>query len=501
MRKKRILICEDENQQYDSLLRTLSASYDVRRSTDYRSVVEDLEKLKPVQLLILDLGFPEGQYVGQECLPEVVKRFPNVKIIVRSDILTRLESENRDYSLALAREFMTYPQVVGFLSTADAAAKVMFEVDKALGTSKWLTDGELWLLHVSDLQFGGNGLPERAEGLTAKIFEAIESFLAEELESHEPRERKFPYIGFVTGDVTERARPSEFEEATRFVECLSAGLAERRADMAGAVGRANVIIVPGNHDINWDISRARNLWIDGSRVAYRSDRGDLQSELEFLWRYSWLPFAEMHSGVGDEEWEWAWQPGYRVINLKYELNILIVAVNSSRWGVDHLSQSPVVPREVWLDINRQLNKIDGDRMAARLLLVHHTLAESESVGDRLALDSSEGEMEPLVSLLSRTCNFAAVFTGHLHKMSAREIDTGSSRRKLIHIGAGTTRSGDLRQFKNPEFNLVRLMDLAPESNKFQSLVVYAFHWDGARFIKYPTFDDGMKWWKAFDLKY
>lgn len=499
MRKKRILVCDDDEHQYDILSRTLSASYDVRRSTDYRSVVEDLEKLKPVQLLILDLGFPQGQYVGQECLPDVVKRFPNVKIIVRSDILTLIEKQGE--SLNLARDLVAYPQVVGFISTADSAAKVMFEVDKALGTPKWLTDGELWILHVSDLQFGGSGLKEKAEGLIAKIFEAIESFLTTDLEPNEPGERKFPFIGFVTGDVTERARPSEFEEAAKFVEYLSAGLAEHRPDMAGAVGKANVIIVPGNHDINWDISRARNLWTDGSGIAYRSDRGELRGELEFLWQYSWLPFAEMRSGVGDEEREWAWQPGYRVINLKHELNILIVAVNSSRWGIDHLSQSPVVPREVWLDINRQLNKIDGDRTAARLLLVHHTLAESESVGDRLALDPSEGEMEPLVSLLSRTCNFAAAFTGHLHKMSARDIDTGSSRRKLIHIGAGTTRSGDLRQFKNPEFNLVRLMDLAPESNKFQRLVVYAFHWDGARFIKYPTFDDGMQWWKVFDLMY
>jgi len=499
MRKKRILICEDNNEQYDKLSMTLSADYDVRRSTDYRSVVEDMEKLKPVQLLILDLGFPQGQYVGQHCLPEVVKRFPNVKIIVRSDILTL--RDRTDESLEIAKKMMGYPQVVAFLSTADLAPKVMFEVDKALGTPKWLRDGELWILHVSDLQFGGKGLPEGAEGLAVKIFEAIESFLVTDTEPNEPAGRKFPFIGFVTGDVTERARPSEFEEASKFVEYLSDGLAERRADMAGAMGKANIVVVPGNHDVNWDISRARNLWDNENGVAYQNGEENLRGELDYLWRYSWLPFAEMRDGRSDEDRDWAWQPGYRVINLKHELNLVMVGVNSSRWGVNHLTRSPRVPAEVWRNINRQLEKIDAGRTAVRLLLVHHTLADGESPENRLILDQSETETDSLIELLSRTCDFAVAFTGHIHKLSAREIDTSSSRRKLIHIGAGTIRSDDRKQYRNPEFNLVRLMDLAPESNKFRHLVVYAFHWDGMRFGKYSAFDDGMQWWKVIDLMY
>jgi CheY-like chemotaxis protein len=500
---KRVLICDDDQLQFEILENTLKDRYDIRRSTDYRSVVADLEKLAPVHLLILDLGFPEGQYVGQECLPEVLRRYPSLKVIVRSDILTR--HDRREQSLNIARDLVAFPQVVGFLSSADLAPRIEFEVDKALGTPRWLRSGEVWILHVSDLQFGGRGLPDKPYPLANKITQTIESFVQDTEANETLGERKLPFLAAVTGDITERARPFEFEDAGVFMSHLSAFMLDRRPDMAGVMGKTNVLVVPGNHDVSWDILRGQNLAFDeGSAtktLQYRDGKSGVQSELGFLHRVAWLPFVEANTLLAPEDREWAWDPGYRIVNLKNELGIVIALVNSSRWGITHIEQWPYVPQETWIDIGQLMSKADSNGTAARILMIHHTLTESVSVENRLALRPQMDDSSELIDALSRVCRFSVVFTGHIHRLSARELDTTSSQAKLIHIGAGTARSADRPEYRNPQFNLVKLGDLSPETNKFGSLTIYPFQWDGARFSKQAAFEYGMSWWKRFDLRY
>lgn len=505
MTNKRILVCDDDALQYELIENLFQARYDVFRSTDYREVLNDLRRFGPVHLLLLDLGFPRGEYVGQTCLPEVVKKFPALKVIVRSDILTRLD--RREESLTIARELLVYPQVVGFLSTNDLMARIEFEIDKALGTPRWLRDGEAWILHLSDLQFGGDGLPETPRTLATKIEQTLQSFVRTPDESL-PSPARLPFICLMTGDLTERARPDEFSKAYECASELSSFMLEQRHDMAGLT-KANVLTVPGNHDVSWDILRAQNLHrnmapvpaVTNEPLVYRHGRDHVDSDLGFLLRHSWLPYEEMDLMFPHDDPGWAWDPGFRVVNLKSELGIVFGLLNSSRWGVDHLEQVPMVPEETWISLGRALDTVDPDSTALRLLLVHHTLTEGESVANRLCLSPTGADSGRVVDVITRGCNFAAVFTGHVHELFARAIDTGSDQKKLIHVGAGTVRSADTQRYVGPQFNLIRIGGRSPDSDKFGSLTVYPFHWDRTRFAKQTAFGYGMTWWRELELKY
>ena len=176
MRRKRILICEDDHVQYGILKEILcAAGYDVFRSEHWQQAVDDLKKYRPIHLLILDLGFKKDIFEGHKCVPDVAQAFPDVKIIVRSRLeteLKRTQEANRVYA-----ELHRCPNVRDYLNPSQDAGVVRSVVDRTLQTCSWLHDGELWLLHVSDMQLGGAGIPGEPEAFVDHIANATNRFV------------------------------------------------------------------------------------------------------------------------------------------------------------------------------------------------------------------------------------------------------------------------------------------------------------------------------------
>jgi 3',5'-cyclic AMP phosphodiesterase CpdA len=71
------------------------------------------------------------------------------------------------------------------------------------------------LLHISDVHFGPPHLPRVAEGVLAQI------------------EAERPDVVVLSGDLTQRAKPEQFEQARRFVDRIP----------------VPTLVVPGNHDV------------------------------------------------------------------------------------------------------------------------------------------------------------------------------------------------------------------------------------------------------------
>jgi hypothetical protein len=107
---------------------------------------------------------------------------------------------------------------------------------------------ELTVLHLSDLHFGsGHGFG--AEGLTAadRSRDTLAARLRDDLDKLADTRGLWPDLVVVTGDLTQRALPAEFEQAGTFL----AGLLE-----AVGLPRHRLAMVPGNHDINRDAALA-----------------------------------------------------------------------------------------------------------------------------------------------------------------------------------------------------------------------------------------------------
>ncbi len=498
MSKKRILVCDDNQDQYNTLEAILGKKYEVRHCAHYRNLERDIPLNSPIQLLIFDLHYrgEAEEYGGYAILPSLIEKYPALKIVVYSRILT--EYQQRDKAITIARELLRYKQVVAFLSSADAPAKVEFEVGRALGGPEWLRDDELNMLHLSDLQFGGEGLPGDAKTLALRVGEALESYAGSDRFRGEERERHFPGLVLITGDLTQHGRPAEFKEAASFVSELSRIVGDQATEMVGLLDNQNVILIPGNHDVNWDILRARSLFKGADGIEYRKEL-NADNALDFLWQQSWLPYCDASNkllgGIGD----WVWEPGYRIVDRQKEIGVIFVCVNSSRWGVTHLSQKGSVAPSTWLKIQEHLRTLDSKRNAIRILLIHHSLGNNVEQANRLLLTEAENEPDQLVDLLSKSCGFSVVMTGHIHDLAAHPITTANLKRKLFHVGAGTARSSDTKPYRNPQFIVVRICEVDPDTSKFKKLDVYPFQWDGKRFCAYAAFGDGQKTWERFEL--
>lgn len=119
------------------------------------------------------------------------------------------------------------------------------------------------LLHVSDLHFGRPFVPEQIE--------AIEQIL---------HARRFDVVA-ISGDLSQRARAGEFQRAQVF-------LRDARRHSA-------VIVVPGNHDVQW--WRAP-LGIGGREKIYEAYRQYIEPDLEPVLRVPGITFVGLNTSHG-----------------------------------------------------------------------------------------------------------------------------------------------------------------------------------------------------------
>lgn len=142
-----------------------------------------------------------------------------------------------------------------------------------LGDSRPPVERERWdrharILHLSDLHFGRQAIdppPVQARRLIAALerFDRIPDFVA------------------VTGDLSWSGHRSELRDAETFLEYLVQWLRDRRG-WDDLEARRRVLIVPGNHEASWLLSRG----VHGAGGAAASEE-----DLEHWVRYSLGPFA------------------------------------------------------------------------------------------------------------------------------------------------------------------------------------------------------------------
>lgn len=120
---------------------------------------------------------------------------------------------------------------------------------------------EATVLHLSDLQFGrhhrfsGRCLPDPEEARTSERYGddacsmSLLTKLSEDLRVLDQKEGLRCNIAVVTGDLAEWSIWTEYTRVTDFLnglcKCRDADLAPER-----------VVLVPGNHDVNWDLSQS-----------------------------------------------------------------------------------------------------------------------------------------------------------------------------------------------------------------------------------------------------
>lgn len=222
----------------------------------------------------------------------------------------------------------------------------------------------LTILHLSDLQFGENHrYPDGVES-----FNSLYSKLAQDLDELKERSGIQPTAIVVTGDVAELSMPAEYEQAARFLSRLAVHL---------KVDRKRVVVVPGNHDVNWSLCQGARLTAEGEGRAfeqpYFAKFNNYRRFVDQFYKNTGVVFDENNL--------------FHVYALPKE-QVLIVGFNSciheSERDDDHYGWIGV---QQALDAVQRCDELDPERECLRIGALHHNFVggsdlDNENLRDR-----------------------------------------------------------------------------------------------------------------------
>jgi 3',5'-cyclic AMP phosphodiesterase CpdA len=224
------------------------------------------------------------------------------------------------------------------------------------------------LLHCSDLHFGHPAVPEQ--------YEAIEALI----------EADKPDVVAISGDVSQRARAGEFQRARAFM---------RRASVVGA----EVIVVPGNHDVAWWHAP---LGLGNPEEMLKKYRAYINPDIEPVLRIAGATFVGLNTSQG-------------VIPQTLTWNLRDISI------IGHLRRD---------QIDRARAEFEASRADdARIIVMHHNPVKGE-LSQRHGLKNTKAILGAFAEM-----NVDIVLCGHDHQEAVHYIE--HTKRGTIISTAGT----------------------------------------------------------------
>ncbi|MEM6325539.1 MAG: pentapeptide repeat-containing protein [Bacteroidota bacterium] len=294
----------------------------------------------------------------------------------------------------------------------------------------------LTVLHISDPQFGRNHRFGRlGEGTPADLaFDTLLQRICDDLDGLKEREGLRPDLFVMSGDLAEHGKQAEFEDGAAFL----IGVADRLG-----LARDRVIVVPGNHDVNWT----------ASKVYFLEQEEDNQDPVEPYWPkwkryvnffdafYQDVPQAEF---TEDQPWSLFTYP---------ELKVVVAGLNSTM-AESHLEDDHYgCVGEFQLDwFKRELAQYREEGWF-RLGVVHHNLRRGPDYDNENLRD-----VESLRRILGSSLH--AILHGHTHDGKVDWLDrvtpilaTGSAAltQKALQPTGGVPNQYQVLQFRRDGF--------------------------------------------------
>jgi Calcineurin-like phosphoesterase len=229
----------------------------------------------------------------------------------------------------------------------------------------------------------------------------------------------------VSGDLVNRATPAEYSVAATFLEHLRSGF--------GVKAQA-LVLVPGNHDVNWVNSEAAYLVAKRTQLReppaagtfFEHTREIIEYRDEERYRLRLRPFADFYEQVRGEPYPLGYEHQATVTHLP-DVGLLILGLNSA-WELDHnFRDRASIHMGALSDALLRLPAATPGEL--RIATFHHPLHSDE---DSRIRDSSFLQRLALAG-------FRLVLHGHVHKADATSYryDRNVGGRQLEIVSAGT----------------------------------------------------------------
>ncbi|WP_395844814.1 metallophosphoesterase [Archangium violaceum] len=333
--------------------------------------------------------------------------------------LTPGAEQSRELNPELMKQVQALRIIVG---EQRAESVIEAKVDMTEAKKVKLNQEPIRILHLSDLHVGAKDDPiSLLQPLVADLQDRSEGLGVERLD----------YL-VISGDITNRAAPQEFEKAREFVSGLikEFGLTAERC-----------IIVPGNHDLDWDTdvyTWKKRRQVDVNRLASGSFReaGDgynVRDDAKYPERfknfsqYFYHPLTQKAYPLAPEE---------QCLSLLFsDARLQFLAMNSA-WEIDEYFRERSSISEKALarglataeqDVRRarECGELADGAKVLRLAVWHHPITGNEKIQD-------DAFISRLLQKDVRIC-----LHGHVHEDRADLVNYLHSERKLHVVGAGS----------------------------------------------------------------
>ncbi|WP_141105991.1 metallophosphoesterase family protein, partial [Nodularia sp. NIES-3585] len=269
----------------------------------------------------------------------------------------------------------------------------------------------MYILHLSDLHFG---IPDQAK------------LWSNQLATDLRNELDIPQLDalILSGDIANKSTPAEYEVAQQFFD-------ELRQDFA--LQPEQIIIVPGNHDLNWSLAKKAYQLIDRDDYEGELTQGEYIEEStsvirvrdEEKYNQRFEHFSNFYQTIKNQPYPLDYDQQYTLDHFPNQ-NLLILGLNSA-WQLDHHYKSRAsVNMNTLSNALAKIRRQPEYENCIKIAVWHHPLDSAWE--DRI---KDQSFMEQLA-----VAGFRFFLHGHVHQ-AQQDVYKYDEERKLHRICAGT----------------------------------------------------------------
>lgn len=277
------------------------------------------------------------------------------------------------------------------------------------------------ILHISDIQFG---LSHAFDDVPSeKHYSLLNSLLLDMGRNFKDEHIPYPNLIVVSGDIADWGMPKEYNRASEFLNGLISGM-KKLPGYEHPLSQEEVVIVPGNHDINWPISE-KGL----------SERGDSLEPNE-LYDYRFIAYREFFNSfyLGKKFYPLDPQKAFTIYNYSKRNGLVVVGFNSCH-SEDHKDHKGIISIDT-IDnaeaaIEEMINRreIPPNLLKCKVAVWHHDYRIGGGFTDYL-----QNANDVIKELRHR--GYSIGLFGHIHRLAHMSI-APDSQTPIKLFGAGS----------------------------------------------------------------
>jgi DNA polymerase III delta prime subunit len=292
------------------------------------------------------------------------------------------------------------------------------------------------ILHISDIHRSPSA-PTDNTTLLGPLLDDVRLHYPEENERKDKGQPPLipPVVVVVSGDLTYYSLKEEYQEAAAFLTQLAKD---------SGIEKSKVVIVPGNHDLNFGesekcytrVSRAvwerRPTFEAPYREAVKKERGKdrywQKDEASYTQRFRYFKefLDQFYAGTSVAKYPLQREQMYTIYDFSKQFGIVIVGFNSCD-ETDHLDRRAFINTSAIFNAVNELSFHADNQGILKIAIFHHNI---RSVGHK------EDFLDPDQIALLYDHGFFLCLHGHVHK-AARESFRDLRRREAPVVGAGS----------------------------------------------------------------